>query len=145
MMHILIVNRSLFPVHVGAVSFEIDGEVFQMERPYFQAKNKRGRDAPYVDQDSDDLREIQSGDAMRVSIFSPTDRATIAKALTTAAKKYSMSEGALVQSPTVIAMVALQTGKVFNSMLLRQKIWRRALQIKREMDGFPPDVTDPSE
>ena len=42
----------------------------------------------------------------------------------------------------VAALVALESGRQFSSMSFGKKIWRKALQIKREMDGQPPSDED---
>src|SRR5208337_3614368 len=81
------------------------------------------------------VRQIQGGDSLKVSIHHAKDRKTLAVALDTASKKYKRSTDYLVQSPKVIAMVALETGKIFTSMPFTKRIWRKALQIKKEMDG----------
>ena len=43
MFHVLIRNRSLFPVHISAVGFEIDGLIVESKNPYFESSSGYSR------------------------------------------------------------------------------------------------------
>jgi hypothetical protein len=118
-------------VHVSAVGFEVDGQIFESSNPYFQTSSgfragTRGNPA--------DAREIQSGDSIKVSIIDED----VSDAIARAAKQHFCSEEDILLSPKFVALVALESGRQFSSMSWRKRVWRRALQIKREMDGKPP-------
>lgn len=124
---ILIRNRSLFPVHVSSVGFEVDGEVIELEQPLVPMKMKRNPDQdsnrPYIADDDSDPWEIPSQKSTRVSL-NAADRAKIAAALLKAAEKHDVSTEDLLNSAEVVAMVALETGKIFTSMPLLRRIKR---------------------
>lgn len=132
---VLIRNRSLFPVYVSAVGFEIDGEIFQSKEPYYESSS--GIPSGVMGS-IEDVRRIKSGDSVKASIYQVKDRDALTTALSRAANKYRLSEEDLLLSSRVVALVALESGKQFSSMPWGRKVWRRAIQIKREMDGQPP-------
>jgi hypothetical protein len=143
---LLIRNRSLFSVRVDAVGFEIGGNVIQVEHPTFPVKLKRNPDTTssflnIPDEDADPY-ELPSGACVQVSVLNPTDRTTLCAALQTASDKAGRPTDEVLGSPKVIAMVALETGKQFTSMPVHKKLWRRALSIKREMDGQPSEIAE---
>lgn len=115
---ILIRNLSLFPVHVSAVGFEIDGEIIELEHPMFPAKMKRNPDQrsklTYIADDDADVREIASLRSTQVSM-TDEDRPKIAHALLTASAKRKLCVDELLSSRRVIALVALESGKQFAS------------------------------
>src|SRR5882672_756006 len=61
---ILIRNRSLFPVHISAVGYKIDGNVIALEHPVPPSKMKRNPESnpyrPYILDDAFDPWEIPS-------------------------------------------------------------------------------------
>jgi hypothetical protein len=140
---ILIRNRSLFPVHVSAAGFQIDGEVIQLEHPYFESKMKKNPDPqsnrPYIPDEDADVREIASQGSTKVSVHDPTHQVTLSAALSAAAEKHKVSAEDILMSGKVMAMVATETGRIFTSLPLLKRLWRRALEIKREMDGRVPE------
>jgi len=124
---ILVRNRSLFPVHLSAAGFDIDGTVFQLEHPMFPMKMKRNPDpvSPYTyfgDEESDP-QELPSLKSVHVSV-NPADRPRIAAAVLAASEKHNVSTEELIKSWRVAALVALETGKQFTSMPLVKRIWR---------------------
>jgi hypothetical protein len=143
---LLIRNRSLFSVRVDAVGFEVGGDVIQLEHPAFPVKLKRNPDRtsnfPNIPDDDSDPYELPSGACVQVSVFNPTDRARLCAALQTASNKAGRSMDEVLDSPRVIAMAALETGKQFTSMPFRKKVWRWALSIRREMDGQPSEIPE---
>jgi hypothetical protein len=136
---LLIRNRSLFSVRVDAVGFEIGGDVIQLEHPAFPLKLKRNPDRtsnrPNIPDEDSDPYELSSGASVQVSVFNAGDRAKLCAALQTTANKSRRSMDEVLDSPRMIAMVALETGRQFTSMPFYKKAWRWALSVKREMDG----------
>jgi hypothetical protein len=124
---ILIRNRSLFPVHVSAVGFEVDGSVIPLEHPLFPARMKRNPDPrsnfPFVADDDFDPRQVQSQTSVQVSV-GHADRSKLSAALLAAAKKHDVPVEKLLLSTRVNALVALETGKEFTSMPLLTRIER---------------------
>jgi hypothetical protein len=139
---IVIRNRSLFPVHVSAVGFEIDGEVIAAEHPAFPLKLKKNPDPtsnrPNITDEDVDPFEIPSQASMHVSLFNPEDRKKFTAAILHAANKQDVSIESILYGPKMIAMVATETGKLFTSMPSWKRAYRWLLKIKREMDGQPP-------
>src|ERR1043166_6065289 len=72
---ILVRNRSLFPVYVSAAGFLIDGEVIELQSPFFPAKMKRNPDpragGAYIADDSSDPRELPSQKFTTVLVHGP--------------------------------------------------------------------------
>ncbi len=138
-LEIVIRNRSLFSVHVSAVGFEIDGEVIAAEHPRAGVKMKKNPNAMsqliYIEDDSADPWEIPSQASLRVSLSKTSDRNRFTAALLRSAEKQDVSVESLLDGPKVIAMVATESGKLFTSLSSRERVYRRLLQIKKEMDG----------
>jgi hypothetical protein len=116
---ILIRNRSLFPVHISATGFQIDGKVIALEHPRVPLKMKRNPDArsPYLNipDDSADPWEIPSQSSQRISL-NDVDRIKIVTAILNASEKYGVSVEDLLRSHRVAALAATETGKEFNSV-----------------------------
>jgi hypothetical protein len=130
---IVIRNRPLFPVHVGAVGFEIDGEVIPAEHPAFPSKMKKKPDAqsnrPYIPDEDVDPFEVPSQASVQVSLFNQVDRKKLTAALYVAAEKHDASVESILDGPQMIAMVTTETGKLFTSMSVSRRIYRRLRQI----------------
>jgi len=139
---IVIRNRSLFPVHVSAVGFEIDGEVIRAEHPCFPVKLKKNPDPnsnrPYIPDENANVCEISSQDSIQVSIFDEVDRTRFTTAVWKAAQKRDVSVESILYGSKMVPMVATETGKQFTSMPRWRRAYRWLLKIKREMDGAPP-------
>jgi hypothetical protein len=122
---ILIRNRSLFPVHVSAVGYKIDGNVIALEHPIPPSKMKQNPDPhsnrPYILDDTFDPWEIPSQASMRVDL-SDADRVKIVTALLTAGEKLNLSIEDLLRGAKVEALVASETGKEFTSMSFRARV-----------------------
>lgn len=138
---IVIRNRSLFPVHVSAVGFEIDGEVIQAEHPDLPLKLKRNpdpySDKPNIPDENANPLEIPSQAAILVSLFNPVDRKKFSAALFKAAKRHDVTPEAILNGPRMIAMVATETGKIFTSLPFRKRVYRWLVRVRKEMDGNP--------
>jgi hypothetical protein len=123
---VLIRNRSLFPVHVSAVGFDIGGEIIQLESPLFPMKMKKNPDPssrfPNIGDEDFDPGEIPSLKSTHVSL-NPQDRPRIAAALLAASKKHGVSIEDLLRSRRVAALVVLETGKEFTSLSFVERIW----------------------
>jgi len=136
---ILIRNRSLFSVHISAVGFQIDDEVVQLEHPYFPSRMKRNPDElsnrPYIADPDYNPRELPSQACVQVSVLDPTDRTKLSTVLLSIAEKRGVSTDDLLMSGRVIALVALESGRIFSSLPFGRRFWRRVLELKREMDG----------
>lgn len=128
--NILIRNRSFFSVYVSAVGFLIDGEVIELEHPYFPLKMKANPDPnsnrPNIADDDSDPQEIPSQKLLMIDVYEDSDRAKIGESLMKAAKRHKTSAEKILISPRVAAIVALQSRKEFTSETLRRRIWRRA-------------------
>ncbi len=122
---ILIRNRSLFPVHVSSVGFEIDGEVIALERALYPVKTKINPDPksymPFIPEG--DPQEIPGQASMSVSVRD-TDRPKIAAALLKAADKHGVSIEDILLGPKFAALVATETGKQFTSTRITERVKR---------------------
>jgi hypothetical protein len=119
-----VINRSLFTVNVADMWFEIDGQEYRPTRKYFPT-NAEGQA----------YRQAAVGDSLDVEILGQDFR-NFRSAIYAAARKHKCTVDTLVQSSKVVAIVALETNKIFRSELpLWLRTWRRLRQIKREMDG----------
>jgi hypothetical protein len=118
-LRVLIRNRSLFPVRVSAVGFEIDGTILQMENPSVTLRLKRNPDStsnrPNIPDDSIDPWEIQSGTNLTVQSFSNWDSSQLKEALEKASTKRKTSVEKLIMSKRVRALAALESGRQFAS------------------------------
>ncbi|MGH9499498.1 MAG: hypothetical protein ACRD3L_10180 [Terriglobales bacterium] len=139
---IVIRNRSLFPVYVSAVGFEIDGEVIRAEHPAFPARMKKNPDPtsnrPNIQDENANLCEISSQDSIQVSIFNKGDRTRFTAAVWKAAQMRNASIESILYGPKVVAMVATETGKLFTSLPPRKRAYRWLLRMKCEIDGELP-------
>ena len=136
---ILIRNRSLFPVHICSAGFVIDGEVIEMEALPLPLKSRMIYDAlgngrALVD-DSLDASEIPVQKSMEIVPHRKSDRTIIVGALQSAAKRHGVSVEKILASSKVVAVVVLESGKEFTSEPFPQRLWRKALEIMRQMDG----------
>lgn len=122
---ILIRNCSLFPVHVSAVGYKIDGNVLPLEHPIPPSKMKPNPDPhsnrPYILDDTFDPWQIPSQASMRVQL-SNGDRLKIVPALLTASERLGLSVEDLLRGPKVEALVASETGKEFTSLSFRARV-----------------------
>jgi hypothetical protein len=143
---LLIRNRSLFSVRVDAVGFEIGGDVIRLKHPAFPVKLKRNPDLnsnrPNIPDSESNPYEVPSGASVQVSVLNAQDRIELCAALQTTANKSGRSMDEVLDSPIVIAMVALETGRQFTSMPLYRQVWRWVLSVKREMDGMPGEIQE---
>lgn len=116
-LRVLIRNRSLFPVRVSAVGFDIDGTVLQMERPNVSLSMKQNPNPRsnqlYIPDDSVDPWEIQSGAYLIVESRGSWD--SFREALEKAANKRKTSVEKLIMSRRVRALAALESGTEFAS------------------------------
>ena len=133
---ILIRNLSLFPVHISAEGFDIDGEVIQPERAHFGRNTRRnpGRSAnpvrpPDPDHDPDPF-EIPSNSYVMVTVVDPVDRKNLAAGHLRAQKRRGTLIEDVPDDPEVIAVVVTETGKRFTSASWRQRLRR----LKQKMD-----------
>jgi hypothetical protein len=135
---ILIRNRSLYPVHLSEMGFEIDGTAIALEHPSFESRMIRNPVAntnrPYVADEEYDPREVPSQSSRQVSVFNPADRAKLTSALAATARRYNSSVEKILTSPRVVVLVALETGKIFRSDPFLRRAWRKLLDIKKEID-----------
>jgi hypothetical protein len=124
---ILIRNRSLFPAHVGDVSFKIDGNVIRLEDPGVPNKTKRNTDAmssvQLVLDENFDPWEIPSQASLRVNVRY-WDHSKIVTALSAAGTKLNLSNEDVFRGPSVEALVESETGKEFTSVPLRERVKR---------------------
>src|SRR5579859_1546632 len=85
---IMIRNRSLFPVRVSAVAYEIGGEVIQLQQALYPMKMKRNPDPlsslVNISDDSYDPQELSSQSSLQVNCGA-SDRNRLSAALLTAA------------------------------------------------------------
>lgn len=119
---ILIRNRSLFPVRVSAVGFQIDKTVVELEDPDWQVRLKRDP-APDTLQreisDDRDTRELHPGQSARITmsfITDITDRNNFCTAVSNACKRLKMTPKELVLSRKVKALAVLESGRKFSSL-----------------------------
>jgi hypothetical protein len=113
---ILIRNLSLFSLHVSAVGFKIDGEVFELDNPIFPVRLKQNPDqeSKLALIKTEPSREIPSQSSTHIDVdFS--DRNKIGEMLQAAASKRGISVDELVMSPRVSALVVAETKKKFSS------------------------------
>lgn len=119
LMDVLIRNRSLFPVRVGAVGFKIDKTIIQLETLDWPVKVKRNPD-PYtiLSEVPDDRNpnELRPGESVRIALRDTADRDALCTAITRACEKYKMTPEELVWSHKVKALVALESGRQFSSL-----------------------------
>lgn len=141
---ILIRNRSLFPVHISSAGFEIDGQVIVLEQLGVPLKTKMVKDdygnSRAVADDSYDPYEIPVQTSLQIKPYSRTDRTRIVEALQTAAKRHGVSIEDILASSRVVAIVALETGREFTSEPFPERLWRRALEIKKQMEQSRPQL-----
>jgi hypothetical protein len=127
---VLIRNRSLFPVRVSAVGLDVDGLILQLDSPHFDIRLKRNPDPssnrPSIPDDSD-AQEIASGALVTAKVLSHSDRESIRQALGRAATRRHTSVDALLLSKRVTALVALESGRQFDSSSLTRRIVRLLL------------------
>lgn len=125
---ILARNRSLYPVHISAAGFYIDGEAIQLEHPGFLLKMKQNPDATsryrYIADDDSDCREIPSQKLTTIGARNAEDRVRIKDALQRAAERRGISVGSVLTSPRVVAVVALESGREFTSESFSRRHWR---------------------
>jgi hypothetical protein len=135
---IVIRNLSLFPVHVSSVGFDIDGEVVELEQAYFPLKMIPNPDKtsnyPSIADPSADPYEVPCGKSIAVNVMGVADRSRLSNLLKAAAERHKQTEDELLGSSKVVALVALETGKVFSSMPYWKRLWRKALEMKTAMD-----------
>ena len=135
---IVIRNLSLCPVHVSSVGFDIDGEVVELEQPYFPLKMIPNPDKtsnyPNIADPSADPYEVPGGKSIAVNVMGVADRSRLSNLLKGAAERHKQTEDELLGSSKVVALVALETGKVFSSMPYLKRLWRKALEMKVAMD-----------
>lgn len=118
-MDVLIRNRSLFPVRVGAVGFKIDKTVIQLETLDWPVKLKRNPN-PYTVlsevPDDRDPSELRPGESVMIALRDTADRNALCSAITSACQKHKMTPEELVLSRKVKALVALESGRQFSSL-----------------------------
>lgn len=128
---VLIRNRSLFPVRVSAVGFQIDKTVIQLETLDWPVKVKRNPD-PYTAlsevPDDRDPSELRPGESVRIALRDTADREALRTAITDACKKHKMTPEELVLSRKVKALVALESGRQFSSLPFTVLIRRVVLE-----------------
>jgi len=136
---ILVRNRSLFPVRISAAGFEVDGKVIQLQHPSAPMPMRKdpdhGASRPYVVNADDDPWELASQRRMVISVTDRTDRNGLGDALRAAAETRHVSEDCVLLSSSVAALVALESGKIFTSLPLGKRIWRRVLRVGRRAVG----------
>lgn len=124
---ILIRNRSLFPVRIGAAGFNVDGKVIKLESLGLPLRLKKNPDPtsnrPNIPDDSDPS-EIRTGESLRIDIRGQADRIAVSTAINEACQRRNISAEDLVGGRRVAALVALETGRQFTSMPFRKRIWR---------------------
>jgi hypothetical protein len=136
---ILVRNRSLFPVHLNSAGFQIDGDVIRLETLLLPLKTRMvydrfGNGRAQVDE-SIDPSEIPVQKFLEVTPRGTADRTRIVGALQTAAKRHGVSVEEILASSKVVAIVTLESGKQFTSEPFPQRLWGRAIEIMRQMDG----------
>jgi hypothetical protein len=131
LMDVLIRNRSLFPVRVGAVGFKIDKTVIQLETLDWPVKVKKNP-APYtvLSEVPDDLdpSELRPGESIRIALSDMADRNALCRAITSTCEKYKMTPEKLVWSCRVKALVALESGRQFSSLPFTALVRRIAFE-----------------
>jgi hypothetical protein len=129
---VLIRNRSLFPVRVSAVGFDIDGAVYQWKHPSVPLKMKRNPDPtsnrPNVPDDSIDPWEIHSGTNLRVQSISSWDSSQLKEVLEKAATKRKTDVDKLIWSKRVQALVMLESGQQFASGSCIRRLFKSTLR-----------------
>jgi hypothetical protein len=124
---ILIRNQSLFSIRISAVGFNIDGEVIQLEDVCYPLKLKRNPDQysnrPNIPDDSDP-NEIKSGTYLILKTYGQSSLNLIKRALLAASTKHNISMEDLVLSNKAVALVALESGRQFDSLSLKKRLWK---------------------
>jgi hypothetical protein len=135
-LRVLIRNRSLFPVRVSAVGFDIDGTIYELTKPSVWTKAQKS--AFPLPPSDDDVIEIPSGAYTFIEFTQNWDSAQVGETLEKAATKQKMSVDALIFSKRVSALVVLETGKRFAS---GSRIWRLYLSVGRSINGWWQRIT----
>jgi hypothetical protein len=130
---ILVRNHSLFPVHMSAAGFSIDGEVLQLQSLNLPLRIRKNPDPssnrPNVPDDSDPA-EIRAGESLQLKVkaLNPSDSDLLRASISRACGKHEVSAEELVLSRRVVALVALETGKRFSSLPVGKRLWRQIFE-----------------
>jgi hypothetical protein len=88
-----------------------------------------------IDEDSDPT-EIPVQTQLHIKPYAQEDRTRIVSALLGAAKKHGVTTDEILPSSRMVAVVSLQSGKEFTSEPIPGRLWRKILEIKKQMDGW---------
>jgi hypothetical protein len=128
---ILIRNRSLFPVRVSSGGFRVDGNVIELNDLYLPSRLKPNPDAnsnqPNIP-DGTDPAKIRAGDSVQIRLRGQVDRDAIHDAVHRACVKRGISPEKLVLSRKVVALVALETGRIFSSLPFTTRLQRLTIE-----------------